>query len=117
MKYAFFANKTKTLLLMGWILGIISGTLLFNVLNIESKNNILIYYKYICEKIDFSNVNKIDYFLYILKYRTKEIVICVLFGLTGYRVIFHSGFMWYLGMKNSILIAIFTIAKKQMALF
>ena len=33
-----------------------------------------------------------------------------------YRVIFHSGFMWYLGVKNSILIALLTIAKRHMAL-
>lgn len=71
MEYAFFKRKVHIFLIIGFILGVISGTILFNCLDVDSKNSLLIYYKYISRKMDLTDVNKSDYFFYVIKYRMK----------------------------------------------
>lgn len=116
MEYAFSYRRTQLILIISLLIGVICGTFLFNCLNAESKNSLLIYYKYMTGKIDFADVNKCDYFIYVFSYRLREILFLIILGLTSYKIFFHSVFMWYFGIKNSILISVLTIVKGKMSL-
>ena len=107
----FSYRKTYIFLLMSMLLGVICGTVLFNCLNDVNKNNLVIYYNYIVGRMNFKEICEKDYFIYVLLSRTKEIIFLIVLGLTSYRVLFHSAFLWYFGVKNSILIGLFTVAK------
>ena len=107
----FSYRKTHIFLLMSMLLGVICGTVLFNRLDDINRNNLVIYYNYIVGRMNFRKICETDYFVYVLLNRTKEIIFLIVLGLTSYRVLFHSAFLWYFGMKNSILIGLFTIAK------
>lgn len=111
----FSYKKTRLFMLIGMMFGVICGTFIFNCIKDMNKNNLVIYYNYLIGRMDFNKICRKDYFIYVFVNRTKEIILLIILGLTSYRVIFHSLFLWYFGVKNSILIGLFTIAKGKSA--
>lgn len=116
MKYAFFVEKIRLVLICSLILGVIAGTIFINCLNVEVLNNLEIYGHYVNEKLYNAQINKMDYFRYIFVYRLKEMAFIVILGLTSYRILFHSLFLFYIGMKNSMLICMLTLIKGKAAI-
>lgn len=115
MKYAFSMEKIKLLFICSLLGGVIAGTIFMNCLNIDILMNLEIYGSYISEKLYNTQINRLDFFQYIFIYRIKEIAFIVILGLTVYRYMFHSMFLFYLGIKHSMLICMLTIIKKKTA--
>jgi hypothetical protein len=116
MKYAFSIEKKGWFLMAALLSGSILGTILINCLDADIINNLEIYSSYIGEKLRNTQINKRDFFKYILTYRIKEITVIIILGLTTYRILFHSAFLFYLAVKNSILISMLTIMKGKLAI-
>lgn len=116
MKYAFSMEKIRFILVCSLMLGVIVGTVFINCLNMEILNNLEIYGHYINEKLYNTHINRMDFFKYIFMYRIKEMAFVIILGLTSYRVLFHSLFLFYLGIKNSLLICMLTLIKGKSAI-
>lgn len=116
MKYAFSMEKIKLLLISSLLGGVITGTIFMNCLNIDILSNLEIYGNYISEKLYNTQINKMDFFRYIFVYRIKEMTFIIILGLTVYRYMFHSMFLFYLGVKHSMLICMLTFIKGKTAL-
>lgn len=116
MRYAFSMEKIKLLLISSLLGGIITGTIFMNCLDINILSNLEIYGSYIGEKLNNTQINRLDFFRYIFVYRIKEMAFIVILGLTAYRYMFHSMFLFYLGIKHSMLICMLTLIKRKTAL-
>lgn len=115
MKYAFSMEKIRLVFISSLLCGVVTGTIFMNCLDIDILRNLEIYGSYISEKLYNTKINRLDFFQYIFIYRIKEIAFIVILGLTAYRYMFHSMFLFYLGIKHSMLICMLTIIKKKTA--
>lgn len=115
MKYAFSMEKIRLVFISSLLCGVVTGTIFMNCLDIDILRNLEIYGSYISEKLYNTKINRLDFFQYIFIYRIKEIAFIVILGLTAYRYMFHSMFLFYLGIKHSMLICMLTIIKKNTA--
>lgn len=115
MVYAFFEDKKKIRLMFTFLIGIMMGTVVFNCLNAHEQTKILIYSDYLSDRIQTGNFDRLALLRHVFVYRFKEILILIILGLTQYRYIFHSGIVFYLGIKNSLLMCMLTVMKKEMA--
>lgn len=116
MVYAFTDKQIKIYYITWFLFGIILGTAIFNCLSMGAKTDILIYGKYLENKIEVNNVNKVNLFIYVLGYRMKELIIFIVLGLTNFKKIFHAIVVSYLGIKASILLCSLTVIKGKMAI-
>lgn len=112
-----FYDAKKIWMIVFFLAGIIVGTFCFNGLNSHEQTKIMIYSDYVAGRIKMDNVNKISLFRYVSIYRIKEILLLVIFGMTQYRFALHAGYIFYLGMKNSILLSIITATYGKRAIF
>lgn len=115
MVYAFFEDKKKIRLMFTFLIGIMMGTVVFNCLNAHEQTKILIYSDYLSDRIQTDNFDRLSLLKHVFVYRFKEILILIILGLTQYRYIFHSGIVFYLGIKNSMFMCVLTVMKKEMA--
>lgn len=115
MVYAFFGDKTKFRLTLTFLMGVIIGTVVFNCLNAHEQTKMLIYSDYLSGRFDTGNIDRWAFLKYVFVYRLKEILVLVILGMTQYRYLFHSGIIFYLGIKNSLFMCILTLMKKEMA--
>lgn len=115
MVYAFFEDKKKIRLILTFLTGIIIGTVAFNCLNAHEQTKMLIYSDYLADRVQTGNFNRLSLLQHVFTYRLKEILILIILGLTQYRYIFHSGIVFYLGIKNSLFMCMLTVMKKEMA--
>lgn len=115
MVYAFFEDKKKIRLILTFLMGIVMGTVVFNCLNAHEQTKILIYSDYLSDRLKTGNFDQLAFLKYVFVYRFKEILILIILGLTQYRYIFHSGIIFYLGIKNSLFMCMLTVMKKEMA--
>ncbi len=116
MRYAFSVEKIILIFICSLLAGVVAGTVFMNCLNIDILSNLEIYGSYIGEKLCSTHINKIDFFQYIFVYRIKEILFIIILGLTSYRLMFHSAFLFYMGVKHSMLICMLTVIKRNTAL-
>lgn len=101
-------ERKKAGLLILFLLGVIGGTLLFNYLKPQQQTKLMIYTGDLLRRIRISKGEKTQLFQYVLKYRTREILLFILMGLTPYRLLLHGLFLFVAGMRNAILICLLT---------
>ncbi|MBQ3665433.1 MAG: hypothetical protein II919_04940 [Lachnospiraceae bacterium] len=110
-------HETKIIwLIVFFLTGIMAGTFLFNGLNLQEQTKLMIYSDYVADRIKMDNINQISLLKYVLLYRMKEILLLVMMGMTQYKLVLHSGYLFYLGVKNAVLLSIITAAYKRKAI-
>ncbi len=109
-------DKKRVGMLLFFLCGVVSGTLIFNSLGFNEQTRLMIYSDYIARRIKLDNINKLSLFRYIIAYRFKEFVILIILGMTRYRYVFHMGYVFYQGVKNAALLCLVTVIKGKMAI-
>ena len=112
----FRPDRRKVFLVMFFLAGIVSGTLLFNSLGGEEQTRLYIYANYIAKRLKVRNIDKTALFRYVVNYRFRELLILLLLGMTRYRYLFHAGYVFYQGVKNAVLICLVTAVKGKWGL-
>lgn len=116
MIYAFFEDKKKVQLFFLFLTGVVIGTMAFHCLNAHEQTKMLIYSDYLSGRVQTGSVYGVRLFGHVLLYRSKEILVLIILGLTQYRFPFHCGIVCYLGIRNSLLVCMLTVMKEQMAI-
>lgn len=109
MKYAFFNNKIKFIFVSVFIVGIIIGTIIVNCMNKSIAMDFIVYYKYLVDKCRWTGIEFKSFYIFLLKKWLRELLILVILGLTSYKIIFHCIYVFYQGIKMSVLIALLTL--------
>lgn len=104
-------DRRKVLLVVFFLAGIVSGTLLFNSLGGEEQTRLYIYANYIAQRLRVRSIDKTALFKYVVNYRFRELLVILLLGMTRYRYLFHAGYIFYQGVKNAVLLCIVTVVK------
>lgn len=83
MKYAVFnVVRKRKMWLIFFFVGIIAGTVYANFKWFDSLNEVDAFVSYWGERIKNADINKTDFWHYVLKSRMKEILFILLFNLT-----------------------------------
>lgn len=107
MNYAFSYSKIKLIFVLLFCGGIVAGTIFINLNSEIVTNDLHIYYSYISEKYSWTKIEFEALFKYVLGKRIKEILLLMILGLTTYKIIFHSFFLLYQGIKMAVVISVY----------
>lgn len=110
MKYAVFkVVRKRKMWLIFFFAGIIAGTVYANFKWFDSLNEVDAFVSYWGDRIKNADINKTDFWHYVLKSRMKEILFILLFNLTIAGKVFNCIYLVYLGYSSSMVGTLMTL--------
>lgn len=110
MKYAVFnVVRKRKMWLIFFFAGIMAGTVYANIKWFDSLNEVDAFVSYWGDRIKNADINKTDFWHYVLKSRIKEILFILLFNLTIAGKAFNCIYLVYLGYSSSMVGTLMTL--------
>ena len=109
--------KIRAVIYLGSLfLGVIVGSIIYQILGDSEKLKLVIYSKYLSDNLYMEKVNQFQMLKYVFADKLKEMIILLLCGLTMYREVLYVLYILYLGMKCSVIVCVLTTIVKRKAI-